>query len=309
MKPRFVAEVSSNHRTARRLTPKQHLERALSFVDKAAEVGCAAVKFQQFKVRKLFTDEARAAHKKLRDRRAWELPEGFNAELAARARERKIAFASTPFYLSAVDLLAPLVDFFKVASYQLLWLDLLAAVARTGKPVVLATGMATLDEVRAGVDCLRANGCADLTLLHCVSVYPTPVEDANLRAIETLHREFGVPAGWSDHTRSPEVIERAVRRFRAAMIEFHFDLDGLGVESESGHCWLPGEVAWVMKHLEHAAPSAVTRSHPADGDGRKEPRAIEAHERQWRSDPSDGLRPLLEERRRLAREAGEQGAA
>lgn len=304
MTTRFVAEVCSNHSV--RGVPRasaEHLERALAFVDHAAELGCAAVKFQQFEIRRLFAREALRAHPELLERRRWELPLEFNAELAARARQRGIAFATTPFYLGAVEELAPHVDFFKVASYQLLWSELLAAVARTKKPVVLATGMGTLEEVRAAVAVLHGAGCTELTLLHCVSAYPTPASDSNLAAIETLRRAFGTPAGWSDHTRDPEVLERAVRRFGAAMVEFHFDLDGRGEEYDFGHCWLPGDIAWVIQNLARAAPVELRRSHPSDGDGKKEPRAAERAEREWRTDPADGLRPLLATRRQLARRA------
>ena len=295
MKPRFVAEVCSNHGS--------DLGRALALVDAAAESGCAAVKFQQFRVRELFAPEALRAHPELLARVAWELPESFNAQLAARARARGIQYASTPFFGAAGDRLAAHVHFFKFASYQLLWGEILAAVARTGKPVVLATGMATLEEVQKGVECLRDHGCKDLTLLHCVSAYPTPPSEANLAAIETLRKTFHLPAGWSDHTKSPEVLERAVRRFNAAVIEFHLDLDGRGAEYAMGHCWLPGEIAWVIKNQERAVPAELRRFHPADGDGRKEPRDSEAEERQWRTDPSDGLRPLIATRRRLVRQA------
>ena len=295
MKCRFVAEVSSNH--------QRELARALEFVDSAAEIGCSAVKFQQFRIRELFSPEALAAHPKLLEREKWECPESFNAELAARAREKKIQFASTPFYRGAVELLAPHVDFFKLASYQLLWTEMLVLVARTRKPVVLATGMGTLDEVKAAVNTLRSNGCTDLTLLHCVSTYPARAVDANLAAIETLRRTFGCAAGWSDHTRDPQVLERAVRRWQASLIEFHYDLDGTGDEAKGGHCWLPGQIAWVLKTLAKPQPGELQRSHPADGDGKKSPRDSEAEERSWRTDPSDGLRPLLATRRRLARDA------
>jgi hypothetical protein len=142
--PRLVAEVSSNHDAS--------LARALAFVDAAADCGAHAVKFQQFEIERLFAPEALAASPELRARKAWELPAAFNPELAARAHARRLLFASTPFHLGAVDQLAPWVDFFKVASYQVLWLELLRAVARTGRPVVLATGMAELDEVRAAVE-------------------------------------------------------------------------------------------------------------------------------------------------------------
>ena len=152
---RLVAEVSSNHH--------RDLERSLAFVEEAAACGAHAVKFQQFRIDELFAPEALAKHRVLRDRRAWELPESFNAELAACARAHGIAFSSTPFYLDAVGVLEPHVDFFKVASYQLLWTDLLQEVGLTGKPVVLATGMADLGEVERAVDALESVDCGALT--------------------------------------------------------------------------------------------------------------------------------------------------
>lgn len=295
MTVRFVAEVSSNH--------ARDLERALAFVDSAAAIGCRAVKFQQFRVRELFAPEALAAHPHLLERQRWELPAAFNGELAARAHEKGIAFASTPFYRAAVDELAPHVDFFKIASYQILWREILTDVARTGKPVVLATGMATMDEVRAAVAVLRENGCGDLTLLHCVSLYPTPADQANLAAIETLARAFDCPVGWSDHTRDPAVVERAVRRFGATMVEFHYDLDGRGDEFAGRHCWLPGEIAWLIEQLRRPGVADRRRTLAMDGDGRREPRESEALERSWRTDPSDGLRPLVATRRAFAHES------
>jgi N-acetylneuraminate synthase len=287
----LVAEVSSNH--------GRDLARALAFVDAAADCGCQAVKFQQFRVRELFAPEALRSDPTLLEREGWELPEAFNAPLAARAHERGIAFASTPFYPHAVALLEPLVDFFKIASYQVLLLDLLREVARSEKPVVLATGMATLEEVRAAFDALRGAGCRELTLLHCVSSYPTPPAQANLRAIDTLRRAFGVSVGWSDHTVDVDVVERAVRLFGAALVEFHLDLDGRGAEFAAGHCWRPRRVRELTERL--ARGGDLSGEHVADGDGLKEPRAIEAHERLWRSDPADGLRPLRAVRAELAR--------
>ncbi len=286
---RFIAEVSSNHH--------RDLDRCLAFVDAAADLGCDGVKFQQFRVEELFAPEALAAHRCILDRKAWELPEAFNAELAARSRSRGIQFASTPFYLDAVALLEPHVDFFKLASYQLLWTDMLREVARTGKPVVLATGMSTLMEVRRAVHVLREAGCAELTLLHCVSTYPTAPEDANLAAIETMRAHFDVPIGWSDHTVDLDVVERAVRRYKVPMVEFHFDLDGEGEEYGVGHCWLPERVRTLFGRLKKRR--WVRRKHFADGDGRKEPQEVELEERRWRTDPSDGLRPLLEVRAEL----------
>jgi N-acetylneuraminate synthase len=180
--------------------------------------------------------------------------------------------------------LAPFVDFYKVASYELLVTDLLEACARTGKPVVLSTGMATLDEIVAASRCLREAGARDLILLHCVSAYPTPAKEANLSAIETIRSATGLPVGWSDHTRRPAVIERAVHRWGARAVEFHLDLDGQGAEYAAGHCWLPEEIAPVI--------ARIRESLLADGDGFKGPQPSELSDREWRADPQDGMRPL-----------------
>ncbi len=296
----FVAEVSSNH--------ARDLDRALRFVDAAADLGCAAVKFQQFRIRELFAPEALRANPALLERVAWELPESFNHDLALRARARRIAFASTPFYLDAVRVLEPWVDFFKVASYQILWTDLLREVARTGKRVVLSTGMADGDEIARAVEVLREAGCGELWLLHCVSTYPTDPSESNLAAIATLRERFGVPVGWSDHTTSVDVVRRAVARFGARAIELHLDLDGDGAEFAGGHCWLPQGVRAAMSAIASAklrptrtASDDELASSPFDGDGSLAPRACEAHERRWRTDPSDGLRPLHVERLALAK--------
>src|SRR5262249_17056470 len=137
---------------------------------------------------------------KHRIRKNWELPESFLKPLAERCRRRGIAFCCTPFHLEAVEQLSPYVDFYKIASYELLWHPLVAAGARTGKPLVLSTGMATMDEILHAVSVIRSAGASDLTLLHCVSAYPTPPSEANLAAIETIRLATGAQVGWSDHT-------------------------------------------------------------------------------------------------------------
>jgi N-acetylneuraminate synthase len=284
--PDFVAEVSSNHH--------RDLKRCLVFIREAARLGCSDVKFQLFRIRELFAPEILNRSKKHRDRENWELPVEFLPELAACCRADRIAFSCTPFYLEAVEQLYPYVDFYKVASYELLWGTLLAECARTGKPVVLSTGMADLDEVRDAVDILRKNGCRDLTLLHCVSGYPTPAADCNLAAIATLRREMDCPAGWSDHSVQPAVIYRAVHRFEASMIEFHLDLDGAGDEFRTGHCWLPEEIRPVIE--------TVNTGWVADGSGKKAAVPCELPDRDWRADPDDGLRPLVATREQFVRQ-------
>jgi sialic acid synthase SpsE len=276
MSARFVAEVSSNH--------GRDLARAIAFVETASRIGCAAVKFQLFKVDELFAPEILAKSPTHRARAQWELPEEFLAPLAARSRDLRIEFACTPFSLRAVDVLAPHVDFYKIASYELLWDDLLRACARTGKPVAMATGMATLDEVTRAAEVLREAGCADPMVLHCTSGYPTPVEQCNLASIETLRAATRARAGWSDHSVSPAVIYRAVHRWRAEMVEFHLDLDGTGAEFGAGHCWLPEQIAPVIE--------AIHQGVAADGSGRKAPVEAEIADRPWRADPADGLRPM-----------------
>jgi len=281
--PSFVAEVSSNH--------LRDLERCLEFIRTAAGIGCDAVKFQLFRVRELFAPEALRHNPKLLAREDWELPVEFLPRLAKGCEEAGVRFSCTPFYLEAVEELLPFVDFYKVASYELMWDDLLQACARTGKPVVLSTGMATLPEVNHASSILRNAGCRDLTLLHCVSSYPAKPEDCNLAAIGTLRDACQCPVGWSDHTVDPGVIFRAVHRWGATMVEFHLDLEGQGAEFSSGHCWLPEPMREVI--------AAVRTGVVAEGDGQVGPAPSETREREWRADPKDGLRPLQSTRKNL----------
>lgn len=276
MPVKFIAEASSNH--------SQDLSRALAFVDAAADCGCDAVKFQLFRIAELFAPEILAKSAKHRARVNWELPVAHLAPLAERARACKTQFSCTPFYLAAVNELEPFVAFYKIASYELLWHGLLEACAATGKPVIISTGMATMPEIKAAVATLKRARCREITALHCVSAYPAPPEEANLSAIAAIRDDAQVPAGWSDHTRSPAVIERAVHRWGATAVEFHLDLDGKGAEYEAGHCWLPQEIAPVIARIREGERS--------DGGGFKEPVAAELSDREWRADPSDGLRPL-----------------
>ena len=223
----FIAEVSSNHH--------RDLSRSFDFIDAAARSGCTAVKFQLFKIEQLFAPEILQRSEKHRKRKEWELPLEFVPKLAQRCREVDVEFSCTPFYLDAVIELEPYVSFYKIASYELLWDNLLAACARTGKPVILSTGMATMDEIIHAVGVLWQNGCMSPTLLHCTSAYPTPYTEANLAAIETIRQATGCEVGWSDHTVEPAVMHRAIHRWGVRVIEFHLDLDGKGEEFEAGH--------------------------------------------------------------------------
>ncbi|WP_031481031.1 N-acetylneuraminate synthase family protein [Maridesulfovibrio frigidus] len=275
--PLFISEVSSNHAC--------DLKRCYEFIDTSARIGCGAVKFQLFRIDDLFAPEILEKSETHRNRKQWELPESFIPKLSIRCKDAGIAFSCTPFYLKAVDILAPYVDFFKIASYELLWDDLLHASGATGKPVVLSTGMANMDEISHAVSVIRKAGCSDLTLLHCVSGYPTPPEQANLSAIETLRKAFGCGVGWSDHTVEEGVVARAIHKYDASMIEFHLDLDEKGAEYSGGHCWLPEAAENLIRNVRIGLSS--------DGNGIKEPAAAELADRDWRADPEDGLRPLI----------------
>lgn len=272
----FISEVSSNH--------SADLARSLAFIEASKFIGCDAVKFQLFKIDQLFAPEILLKSDKHKKRKEWELPLVFLPELSRHTHELGMDFSCTPFYIKAVEELEPYVDFYKIASYEMVWDDLISECARTGKDLVLSTGMATLEEVQHAVEVFRKNSSAKLTLLHAISGYPTPVSQANLKAIETLRNEFGCEVGLSDHSVSPGVLFRAIHRWQSSMIEFHLDLDGQGEEFATGHCWLPEQIKFVIDE--------VKSGFLADGLGVKEPMPSEEADRLWRADPSDGLRPF-----------------
>jgi N-acetylneuraminate synthase len=282
-RPHFIAEVSSNHH--------RDIDRCFQFIDASKNIGCQSVKFQLFRIEELFSPEVLAKRSELRRRSEWELPVSFLSELSAYTHSKGLQFSCTPFYLEAVAELEPYVDFYKIASYELLWNDLLRACAQTGKPIVLSTGMATIDEISIAVKTLRDAGCSNLTLLQCISGYPTPIEQCNLKAIETLRDQFKCDVGWSDHSVSAQVVQRAVEHWGATVIEFHLDLDGEGDEFKTGHCWLPNQMKDVIDSIDKSTSAADWIL--ADGDGVKKPSQVEIEDREWRADPSDGLRPLL----------------
>lgn len=276
--PILVAEVSSNHSC--------DINRAKEFIRVSSEIGCDGVKFQLFKIDELFAPEILHKSEEHKRRKSWELPLEFIPLLSSYTRELGMKFSCTPFYLKAVEELEPYVDFYKIASYELLWDDLIIECAKTGKELVLSTGMSTIDEIRHAVKVFRNNSNANLILLHAISGYPTPLVEANLKAIETLRKEFSCDVGLSDHSVSSEVITRAVFKWDASMIEFHLDLDEEGEEYKTGHCWLPNKIKNTIDFIKNG--------YLADGSGEKNPAPSEEKDRLWRADPSDGLRPFKE---------------
>ncbi len=283
--PFFIAEVSSNH--------ARNLERSIEFIQRSSEVGCQAVKFQLFRIEELFAQEILQKSKEHRNRKEWELPTEFLPHLKAACDEYDIQFSCTPFYLEAVEELEPYVDFYKIASYELVWDDLISTCAKTGKPLIISTGMATLEEIQHAVSVFKKAGGTDLKILHCVSGYPAPANSCNLAAIDTIRKVTGFPVGWSDHSRDSAVVNRAIDKFGASVIEFHIDLDENGAEYKTGHCWLPEEMKPVI--------DARKRLSLSDGDGIKKPTYAEIDDRLWRADPSDGLRPFRSVRQQWER--------
>ncbi|MEK7857824.1 MAG: N-acetylneuraminate synthase [Elusimicrobiota bacterium] len=221
-----IAEAGVNHngdlRAARRL------------VDAARRAGADAVKFQTFKAEKLATASAALApyQKKrlgggaqLDMIRRLELSDGDHQRLFEHCAKAGILFLSTPFDEESADMLDRLgVDRFKLPSGELTNKALLRHVAGKGKPLILSTGMSTLAEVRRAVGWIFSRRRVPLTLLHCVTEYPAPADEVNLRAMDTLREAFGLPVGYSDHTLGVEIAVAAAAR-GAAVIEKHLTLD------------------------------------------------------------------------------------
>jgi N-acetylneuraminate synthase/N,N'-diacetyllegionaminate synthase len=227
-KPCFiVAEAGVNH------NGDIHLAKEL--IDAAKNAGADAVKFQAFKAEKIATIYAEKADYQTRNAgkdksqlamlKKLELDEKDIGELYNYAQKNNIIFLSSAFDRESIDLLNDLgVSAFKIASGEITNLPLLKYVAKKKKPIILSTGMSTLDEIEQAVKVIRENGTKDIVLLHCVTSYPARKEDVNLRAIETLRREFKLPVGFSDHTLGV-TIPIAAAALGAVLIEKHFTLD------------------------------------------------------------------------------------
>lgn len=272
----FIAEVSSNH--------NKNLNRCLRFIDISKQIGFNSIKFQLFRIKELFHESVLKKSKFHRDRSKWELPIKYIKPIYLRCKKNKIKLGFTPFYLDAVDILKKYVDFFKISSYEILWDDLLIKCARSGKPVILSTGMASFDEVKNAISTLKKNNCKRITLLHCVSNYPASYKNCNLNSILFMRKKTKLNIGWSDHTKDPLLVNRAINNFKIKDIEIHLDLDGKGYEYKSGHCWLPEEAKKLIDFSNSV--------NFIDGKYNKKHSIAENHERKWRADKSDGLRPL-----------------
>ena len=263
-----IAEAGVNHNGDPALAKR--------LIDIAADAGADAVKFQTFRADRLVsatapkaeyqkaaTGAAESQHAMLR---RLELDEAAHVALQQHATQRGIIFLSTPFDEASADLLAAMrVPAFKVSSGELTNLPFLARLARHRLPIILSTGMATLDEVRAAVDTV---GDAPLALLQCVSNYPAQPADTNLRAMQTMHAEFGLPVGYSDHTLGNEIAFAAVA-LGASIIEKHLTLDRTLPGPDHAASSEPTEFGALVRGIR-AIESAF-------GDGVKRPAACEAN--------------------------------
>ena len=269
----IIAEAGVNH--------NGDVELARRLIDAAAEAGADAVKFQTFSADKLVMPEAPKAEYQKRSTeqdgsqlemlRALELSQEDHRALLEHACERGITFLSTPFDEDSADFLHALgVCAFKIGSGDLTNLPLLEHVAGLGKPMIVSTGMATLGEVEQGVETIRRGGCDQLALLHCVSNYPAQASDANLRAMQTLAKAFGVPVGWSDHMRDDDVVVAAVA-LGACLVEKHFTLDCTLPGPDHKASLEPNELARMVQRVRHIEQAL--------GDGRKRPAASETEMR------------------------------
>ncbi len=224
--PFVICELSGNHNGS--------LERALSMLDAAAATGADAIKLQTYTADTITLDddgpdfligEGLWAGRRLHELYAEaHTPYAWHAALFERARALGVILFSSPFDETAVALLEGLdAPAYKIASFEAVDLPLIRRVARAGKPMIISTGLASLDEMAEALNAAREGGCEDVALLHCVSSYPAPVEEANVRTVPDLARRFDVIAGLSDHTPGSAASVAAVA-LGACIIEKHFTL-------------------------------------------------------------------------------------
>jgi N-acetylneuraminate synthase len=266
----IIAEAGVNH--------NGDLALAHRLVDAAAATGANAVKFQTFKTERLVTAAAPkaqyqvettgAAESQFDMLRRLELPAEAHRALLAHCADAGILFLSSAFDEESTDLLAALdVAAFKIGSGEITNWPLLEYIAAKGKPIILSTGMAYLGEVDAAVRAIRAAGCEQLALLHCLSSYPADPAEVNLRAMHTLAAAFGLPVGYSDHSLSMAVPLAAVA-LGACIIEKHFTLDKNLPGPDQRASADPAELAALVQ--------GTRTIEAALGHGRKEPAPSEA---------------------------------
>jgi len=246
----IIAEIGVNH--------QGDVNLAHNLIDSARGAGADCAKFQLFKSQKLWAD-GRIADLELRfsDMEA----------LHRHCQDIGIEFACSPFGIEELTFLVPLLKRVKIASGCLKNFDLLHSAQQTGLPVILSTGMSTIEEIEQALKMLGVN----VTLLHCTSSYPCPVVDVNLRVMDTLHKHFGLPVGYSDHTRGITVAIAAAAK-GATVIEKHltFDVRAKGPDHKASiEPWEFAQMVAAIRLVESALGDGVKRIMPSEEGTRR----------------------------------------
>ncbi|MER2173184.1 MAG: N-acetylneuraminate synthase [Carnobacterium sp.] len=257
----IIAEAGVNHNGS--------IELAKKLIEKGAEAGVDAVKFQSFKASKLVTVNAEKAEYQKANTgnndenqydmiKKLELDYDKHQELMDYATSKGVMFLSSAFDLESIDLLVDLdLSVFKIPSGEITNLPYLRKTAQTKKPIILSTGMATLGEIEAALEVLKDNGTTDVTILHCNTEYPTPMSDVNLTAMNTMKDAFKVKVGYSDHTLGIEIPIAAVA-LGAVMIEKHFTLDKTMEGPDHKASLEPDELKQMVKSIRNIEQSLGT---------------------------------------------------
>ena len=267
----IIAEAGINHNGS--------LDIALQMVDVAAAAGADAVKFQTFKAEKVIAVHAPKANyqrettdsgeSQLEMVRKLELDETAHIRLLTRCQEKGIQFLSTPFDLDSIDLLVRLgLNIFKIPSGEITNLPYLRKLGALNKQLILSTGMANLGEIEDALGVLTDSGTPleNIIVLHCNTEYPTPFEDVNLRAMQTIGHAFGVTTGYSDHTPGIEVAIAAVA-MGAVVIEKHFTLDRNLPGPDHKASLEPDELkamVLAIRNIEKALGNGIKRPSPSE---------------------------------------------
>jgi len=272
-RPFIVAEMSGNH--------NQSLDRALAIVDAAAAAGAHGLKIQTYTADTMTLDVDRSdfhiddPDSLWAGRRLYELykeaytPWEWHQAIFERCRLRGLIGFSTPFDATAVEFLETLhVPCYKIASFEVTDLPLLEQVARTGKPVIMSTGMATVMEIDEAVRTLKDQGCHDLVLLKCTSSYPSSPENSNLRTIPHLREMFDVQVGLSDHTLGLGAAVAAVA-LGATVLEKHFTLARADGGVDSAFSLEPSELAALVTETERAYQALGRVSYGPSGNSER----------------------------------------
>ena len=222
----IIAEAGVNHNGS--------LEMAKKLVDKAKECGADIVKFQTARLDSLVTKSANMADYQKKNIGVEESQKDMLKklllnyeefiELADYCKQVGIMFLSTPFDIESINFLNRLQSIWKIPSGEITNYPYLVEIGKTGKKVILSTGMAEMYEIAEAIKVLKENGTKDIIVMHCTTEYPAPLKDVNLRVLNTMREEFGYPVGYSDHTQGIEVDLAAVA-LGAEIIEKHFTLD------------------------------------------------------------------------------------